>query len=205
MVAAVVLLGLALLGPSAASAAAGFPDVSATNPYHLQIEVLAQLGVVGGFADGRFRPDAPVSRQQFAKMVVLAMRIPVSEADVSAFGDVARTGPESLFPDNYVAAVAREGITTGTKKPTSTTPGLFSPGAEISLAQVVTMMTRASGRTLDLAVLPAIGLSGAISTRRTVRRRGWPSTTACCATSRRRRSRRGRRPPAARWPPCSTT
>jgi hypothetical protein len=146
-VAAITLLGLALLGPSAA-AAAGFPDVSSTYPYHLQIEVLGQLGVVGGFADGRFRPDASVSRQQFAKMVVLAMRIPVSEADVSAFGDVARTGSESLFPDNYIAAVAREGITTGTKKPTSTTPGLFSPAAEISLAQAVTMMTRASGRTL---------------------------------------------------------
>lgn len=146
--AALVLLGLAFLGPSTAVAAVGFPDVSATNPYHLQIEVLAQLGVVGGFADGRFRPDARVSRQQFAKMVVLAMRIPVSEADVSAFGDVTRTGAETLFPDNYVAAVAREGITTGTKKPTPTTPGLFSPGAEISLAQAVTMMTRASGRTL---------------------------------------------------------
>lgn len=143
-----VLLVLALLGPSSAAGAAGFPDVSATHPYHLQIEVLAQLRVVGGFTDGRFRPDASVSRQQFAKMVVLAMRIPVSEADVSAFGDVVRTGPETLFPDNYVAAVAREGITTGTRKPTPTTPGLFSPGAEISLAQVVTMMTRASGRTL---------------------------------------------------------
>lgn len=144
-----MLLWLALLGPSASVArAAGFPDVSATHPYHLQIEVLAQLGVVGGFVDGRFRPDVPVTRQQFAKMVVLAMRIPVSEADISAFGDVTRTGPETLFPDNYVAAVAREGITTGTKKPVGTTPGLFSPGAEISLAQVVTMMTRASGRTL---------------------------------------------------------
>lgn len=147
-----MLLGFALLGLSglfaAPAQAAVFPDVSATHPYRLQIEVLAQLGVVGGFADGRFRPDAPVTRQQFAKMVVLAMRIPVSEADVSLFGDVARTGDESLFPDNYIAAVAREGITTGTKKPVGGTPGLFSPGADISLAQVVTMMTRASGRTL---------------------------------------------------------
>lgn len=148
-VVAIALLGLALLGhPTAAAAAVGFPDVSATHPYHLQIEVLAQLGVVAGFSDGRFRPEAPVTRQQFAKMVVLAMRIPVSEADVSAFSDVMRTGPETLFPDNYVAAVAREGITTGTKKPTPTAPGLFSPGVEVSLAQVVTMMTRASGKAL---------------------------------------------------------
>ena len=43
-------------------------------------------------------PDATVSRQQFAKMVVVAMRIPVSEADVSAFGDVPRTGPETSSP-----------------------------------------------------------------------------------------------------------
>jgi len=145
---ALALMGLSLFGPASATAAAGFPDVSATHPYRLQIEVLAQLGVVSGFADGRFRPNAPVSRQQFAKMVVLAMRIPVSEGDVSDFGDVAKTGPESLFPDNYVAAVARDGVTTGTKAATPTSRGLFSPAAEISLAQVVTMMTRASGREL---------------------------------------------------------
>lgn len=145
--AAALLVVAAAVGPAPARAVS-FGDVPAGHPYRLQIEVLAQLGVVGGFTDGRFRPEAPVTRQQFAKMIVLAMRIPVSEADASPFGDVLLTGPETLYADNYVAAVARDGITTGTRAGTAGSKPLFSPGAHISLAQVVTMMIRAAGRPL---------------------------------------------------------
>lgn len=146
---AITVLFLAVVAWTPSSArAVSFGDVPAGHPYRLRIEVLAQLGVVGGFTDGSFRPDAPVTRQQFAKMIVVAMRIPVSEADVSPFSDVLLTGPETLYADNYVAAVAREGITTGTRAGTATRRPLFSPGARITLAQVVTMMTRGAGRPL---------------------------------------------------------
>ncbi|MBC7293154.1 MAG: S-layer homology domain-containing protein, partial [Thermoleophilia bacterium] len=111
-----------------------------------QIEVLSLLGVVNGFADGTFRPDAPVSRQQFAKMVVLAMRVAVSETDQCRFLDVASSGPGSLFPDNYIAAAARQGIFSGYQGKTGP---LFKPGASITLAQMVTAGTRASGRPLS--------------------------------------------------------
>lgn len=150
-VALAFLLVAALLPASAR--AADFPDVPDSHRYALPIEILSQLGVINGFVDGTFRPNDPVNRQQFAKMVVISMRIPVSEADVSPFGDVDISGPGSLFPDNYVAAAFREGITTGTKAGTATTKPLFSPFARISLAQMVTMATRASGR--DLAAPPA--------------------------------------------------
>jgi len=107
---------------------------------------MSQLKVVDGFGDGRFRPDEPVTRQQFAKMLALAMRIPVSEEDACPFSDVAPSGPGSLYPDNYIAALWRESIVTGV---TSTAgSGLFKPGDQISLAQLITMCTRASGRKL---------------------------------------------------------
>ncbi len=77
------------------------------------------------------------------------MRVAVSEEDVCAFADVLPTGPETLFPDNYVAAAARAGITTGTKAATGVRAALFSPDANIPLAQLVTMVTRASGRALE--------------------------------------------------------
>ena len=144
------LLALALLAVfllTTAPALAAFADVPTNNQYRLQIDVMAKLGVVAGFQDGTFRPDAPVTRQQFAKMVVLAMRIPVSEADVSPFADVHIAGPATLYPDNYVAAVAREQITLGTGGSLGGKP-LFNPGGHVTLAQVVTMMTRASGRPL---------------------------------------------------------
>jgi hypothetical protein len=144
------LASLLLFGPVVQPAyALPFDDVADDHRYRLQIEILSEMGVIAGFTDGTFRPDAPVSRQQFAKMVVASMRIPVSEADVSVFIDVVVSGPGSLFPDNYIAAAYREGITSGT----STNPPRFSPYSSIALAQMVTMSSRASGR--DLVVPPS--------------------------------------------------
>jgi hypothetical protein len=146
-----ILIALVLLAWTAEPARAlEFRDVPTGYRYRVAIEVMNELGVVQGFGDGTFRPNDPVNRQQFAKMVVLAMRIPVSEADISPFVDVDVSGPGSLFPDNYVAAAYREGITTGT----SASLKLFSPWSRISLAQMVTMSTRASGRPL---VVPPTG------------------------------------------------
>lgn len=147
---ALLALALVLTLLSARPAlAAGFKDAAsvANSPYYVQIQTLAQLGVICGYEDGSFRPLDPVTRQQFAKMVVLAMRVAVSESDVCTFADV-ESDPNSLFPDNYVAAAAREGITTGTRAASGSTPALFSPDANIPLAQLVTMATRASGRPL---------------------------------------------------------
>lgn len=142
------VIGLLMLGAMLASApsALAFNDVDSSNPYYVQIQVMSQLGVVNGFGDGSFQPAAPITRQQFAKMLVLAMRISVSENDECAFSDVQRSGPGSLYPDNYIAALSREGIVTGVTP--IATSGLFKPGDSISLAQLITMCTRASGRTL---------------------------------------------------------
>jgi hypothetical protein len=145
LVSIVVLAGM-LLGPQISAAqAAGFSDVSSSNPYRVQIETLAQLGIIEGYADGTFRPNASVTRAQFAKMVILAMRLAVSEADVCSFVDVKKTTDGVLYPDHYVAAAAREGIVTG--YPGSSGP-LFKPDAPITLAQLVTMGTRATIRPL---------------------------------------------------------
>ena len=115
-----------------------FPDVYTADPYAAAIATLAARGIVGGYDDGYFRPDWPVSRQQFAKMVVAAGGFRVSETDVSPFADVALTGPGLLYPDHYVAVAARLGITQGTS------PGLFEPTLDITRAQVVTMVVRAA-------------------------------------------------------------
>jgi hypothetical protein len=144
---AMLCVGLAV-GPAPARALT-FSDVPLNRVGALQIEVAAQLGVAEGFADGLWRPEEPVTRQQFAKMVVLAMRLPVSELDVCPFGDVPSSGPDSFYPDNYVAAAYRAGIITGTRAATAGVTAQFSPDAHISLAQVVTMITRAAGVPLD--------------------------------------------------------
>ncbi|HZJ03057.1 MAG TPA: S-layer homology domain-containing protein, partial [Thermoleophilia bacterium] len=134
-----VLFGL--LSPPAAQAVS-FSDIPLNHPYRLQIEVMEQHGIVQGYGDGKFGPEEPLLRQQFAKMVIRSIRLPVTEADVSPFDDVVISGPGSLFPDNFVAAAAREGITNGTS------PGKFSPYSPVRISQAITMATRAAGEPL---------------------------------------------------------
>ncbi len=140
-----VFVSIALAPNLAEAQAAGFSDVPESHPYHVQIETLAQLGIIEGYADGTFHPDAQVTRQQFAKMVILAMRISVSEDDRCAFVDVQKSSDVVLYPDNYIAAAARENIVTGYA---STSGLLFKPDLPVTLAQLVTMGIRAADRPL---------------------------------------------------------
>lgn len=114
---------------------ATFTDVALSHPYARQISALAASNVVVGMGDGNFKPDDPVVRQQFAKMIVLALGLPVSEGDVSPFKDV-QIALGNLYPDNYVAVAARWGITRGV------TPDRFAPWDKITRAQVITMVVR---------------------------------------------------------------
>jgi len=115
-----------------------FRDLSTDHVYYAEIIDLADRGIVGGFTDGSFQPDDWITRQQFAKMIVLAAGYPVSEQDVCAFTDVEDSGPGSLYPDNYVAVCADRGITTG-KSETE-----FAPQDHVTRAQLITMVARAA-------------------------------------------------------------
>jgi hypothetical protein len=115
-----------------------FTDVPSDHVYYVQISDLAARGVVSGFTDGSFQPDTWVTRQQFAKMIVLAADYPVSESDVCAFTDVQKSGSGSFYPDNFVAVCAARGITQGK---TSTH---FAPQDNMTRAQLITMVARAA-------------------------------------------------------------
>ena len=116
----------------------GFNDVPTSHPYYAQITYLAARHVVGGFPDGSFQPDLAVTRQQFAKMIVLALGYPVSLTDVCPFVDVTGglSAIDPLYPDHYVAVCFAHKITEGTS------PGRFSPYSNMTCAQLITMVTR---------------------------------------------------------------
>jgi uncharacterized protein YkwD len=114
-----------------------FKDVSGVHPNVTAITDLTKEGVISGYTDGTFHPSASVLRMQFAKMIVLALGLPCSEADAVRFRDVAPTGSATLYPDNYIAVAYRKGITNGTSATT------YSPKSNISRAQTVTMVVRA--------------------------------------------------------------
>ncbi len=119
-----------------------FTDVSPGDPYYDAIQGMSQSRVINGYAVGatgtfEFRPNNPVWRAQFAKMIDGALAMAVNEAMTSPFTDLGPDNPADLYPHEYVAAAYAAGITQGI---TSTT---FGPWNNISRAQVVTMVVRA--------------------------------------------------------------
>jgi hypothetical protein len=127
-------------GGSGGSGGSGaFSDV-AGSPYSTAIYDLAARGVITGFDDGTFRPNAPVTRQQFAKMIVKTLGYTVTGSEVCPFTDVAaQSGSDPLYPSKYVAVCALRGITSGK---TATT---FDPSSTITHQQLITMVARAAG------------------------------------------------------------
>jgi hypothetical protein len=147
---------------SAASASTGkYPDVAAAHPYHGAIVELGSRGIVGGFSDGTFGPDKLVMRKQFAKMIVGAMGLPVTEQDwqdsTRPFTDCGRDDPNSLYPHDYIAVARAKKLTTGK---TSTT---FAPNANITRAQMVTMVVRAAQNSGVTLVPGGLGFVGTFS------------------------------------------
>ena len=120
------------------------PDLQGS-PYVGAIKDLISRGVISGYADGSFHPDEPVTRQQFAKMIVLALGYSVSQTEVCPFSDVAQSVPgeyvdaqDPLYPDHYVAVCALHSITRGLDA------GKFGPYGYLTRAQLITMVARAA-------------------------------------------------------------
>ena len=117
-----------------------FIDVNRNTMYVDEIELLASRGIVSGYASGAFGPYDKVTRQQFAKMVVLALGRSVSPVTACSFRDVSITpsGSDSAYPAGYIATCVAEGITLGK------TPYTFMPYESITRAQLITMVARAA-------------------------------------------------------------
>jgi len=69
-----------------------FTDVGPTTPYAAQITLLARQGIINGYSDGTFRPYNRVTRQQFAKMIVLALGYRPAPVTRCSFRDVPVAG-----------------------------------------------------------------------------------------------------------------
>lgn len=95
------------------------------------IEVIASKGVIHGVMEGEFDPASKVTRAQFAKMLVRALDLN-NQAAKEKFADV--KGDEWFAP--YIAAAYENGLIYGRSAT------IFDPHAEISRAEMATMVTR---------------------------------------------------------------
>lgn len=114
------------------------------SPYVASITKLADQGIICGYPDGTFRPDLPLQRQQFAKLLVLTLGIPVNEEDTCPFSDTPApySVDDPLYPGCYVGAAARLGLILG--KP----DGTFDFAGYLTRQQAISMVVRAAAGSL---------------------------------------------------------
>lgn len=116
-----------------------FTDVIGS-PHRDNVEALAALGVIDGFGDGTFRPSEPVTRDQFASLLVRTY-------ELAAAGRVRPTG--GGFPD-AVGSAHEEAVRTGAHLGfvQGRVDGRFAPRSEVTRAQMASFLRR----TLDKLV-----------------------------------------------------
>lgn len=151
-----IMLSVAL--PTVASAAAlSFSDVPSDYTYYSAITNLAAEGIINGFEDGTFKPEEPVTRAQFTKIICYALNvgdIKYSEADRAKFPDVESTGEEAHWAIDNITTAKNSGIINGYDD------GTFKPENSVLYEQAVKMAVCALGYTEDRAER-AGGTSGA--------------------------------------------
>ena len=108
-------LGVLLQPLTSVANAVGFGDVPPSHPYHVQIETLAQLGIVEGYEDGTYSPSTPVTCQEFATMIAAAMGVPVDTVELHGIA------PDA---DLTMAQVVAMG-TSAAKRPLPTPPAYY--------------------------------------------------------------------------------
>ena len=112
-----------------------FSDVSADKWYNNAVSTLSRMGVIGGYADGTFCPDAPISRAEFAKIAVSFTQNNGS-AVYNYFTDVKTT--DWFAP--YVTAAKDAGLIEGYSD------GSFKPESKITRAEACAIVNRTLGR-----------------------------------------------------------
>lgn len=113
---------------------AGFSDVAADAWYADCIGYLRQEGLAAGYPDGTFRPDAPVTRAEFAALAVRFRQL--EQAGEARFSDVGTTH----WAYGCVGQAARQGWVLGYPD------GSFRPESGITRAEATVLAARVLGR-----------------------------------------------------------
>ena len=72
-----------------AASPAGFSDVADSNWYAADVAAIKEAGIINGFSDGTFRPDANMTRAEMAVILQRAFNLPVQAA--STYSDIPAT------------------------------------------------------------------------------------------------------------------
>ncbi len=115
-----------------------YTDVAPTAWYNTAVSTLSRMGILGGYEDGTFRPNASITRAEFAKIAVSFFEY----EDISAeniFTDVAA----GSWYENFVAVAAKLGLIEGYAG------NVYRPNESITRAEACTIINRTLGRAPD--------------------------------------------------------
>ena len=109
---------------------ASYIDVPESSWEYNAVSILGANGIISGYEDGTYRSNSPITRAEFAKLIVTAFGI---EAASVSFDDV----DESNWFYPYVSVAAGSGIVTGYN-------GSFNPNSQISREDAAVIIYRTS-------------------------------------------------------------
>ncbi|MFD2444215.1 S-layer homology domain-containing protein, partial [Bacillus sp. CGMCC 1.16607] len=118
---------------SAKAAGKDFSDVSSDKYYYDAVLSLSGKGVINGFPDGTFKPDAEVTRSQAAVIIATSLGLKDAAVKNPGFKDV----KEDKWYYKSVAALVEKGIISGFDKET------FKPDNTVTRAELAKMLTLA--------------------------------------------------------------
>jgi alpha-tubulin suppressor-like RCC1 family protein len=120
------------IGLSTEGVSSNFTDVPPTHAAYKFISAAYQAGIINGYSDGTFKPNANVTRAQIAIMVQRAFNVQASETIIT-FTDV----PEGYAPKKFIETLASQKIVNGYSD------GTFKPLNNVTRAQFSTMIYNA--------------------------------------------------------------
>ena len=121
---------------------ASFSDVTSAHWAANYIGYMEQFGIVRGYSDGTFRPNAPITRAEFA---AICCRFEKLTSGTVTFSDV----PASHWAAKSISYAAKRGWVTGYAD------GTFKPGNNITRAEVAAVTCRLLERSADEAYIRA--------------------------------------------------
>lgn len=111
-----------------------FSDIVGTK-YEKAVMLLNGLGVVNGYPDGTFRPEATITRAEFAAIMTKLNDFKLKSDENSKFWDVV----EEHWAKPYINACAENGLVSGY------TDGSFLPGNNVKYSESITILINALG------------------------------------------------------------
>jgi hypothetical protein len=112
-----------------------FPDVTNDAWYAEAVNYLVSLGILTGYPDGTFQPNAYITRAEFTAIVARIEALTTGSG--ASFADV----QSDYWASGYIAAVFNKGWVNGFPD------GLFHPGENIDRASAVKLTNAVLGRT----------------------------------------------------------